>query len=329
MALNHHLSACISHTGLQGTLKGKEEMQSCRHYVKKCPLYSHQLKKAPHKQQLALSCNWNGFRSPRFPRSSLQIVPRDSLVLPNFQPILLQYNSMLSIHVSLDQTHTGSGNVSTLKQWLPLCATHSFPSTSAPLWKSPGREILLHSLPKGFCITGMWLHRGWQIPQLSCQSSSDAKLQGCSPRGSLFSSGGNCISKISLHLLLYWIKGFGNSCLSGWELELCGGRDRLSLSDVSTTNTWHHLWFQGRALDPFPTLLCFPCHLPSTELGRHWKKMPCVQLELNRWKTHVRNGCMFTLCPRFPRVLRRGWDRWLCLTIRKAWSRSNRYIKVT
>lgn len=121
------------------------------------------------------------------------------------------------------------------------------------------------SLPKGFCRTGMWLHRGWQIPQLSCYSSSDAKLQGCSPRGSLFCSGGNCRSKIFLYLLWYWIKGFGNSCLSGWQWELCWGRDRLSLSDVSTTNTSHHLWFQGRALDPYPTLLCSPCHLPSTK----------------------------------------------------------------
>lgn len=121
-------------------------------------------------------------------------MPWDSLVLPNFQPILLQYNSILSIHVSLDQNHTDSGNISTLRQWLPLCATHSFPSTLAPLWKSPGREILLPSLPKGFCRIGMWLPRGWQIPQLSCQSSFDAKLQGCSPRGSLFSSASNCNS---------------------------------------------------------------------------------------------------------------------------------------
>lgn len=168
-------------------------MQSCRHCVNKRPLYLHQLKKAPHKQQLTLSCNRNGFRSPGSPRSSLQkaTVPSDSLVLPDFQLTLLQYHSMLSIHVSLDHTHTGSGNVSTLRQWLPLCTTHSFPSTLTPLWKSPGREILLPSLPKGFCRTGMWLHWGWQIPQLSSQSSSDAKLQGCSPRGSLFCSGGN------------------------------------------------------------------------------------------------------------------------------------------
>lgn len=255
MALRHF---SISHSGLQSALKGKEEMPELQALCYKCPLYSHQLKKTLHKQQLTLSCIRNGFRSPGSPKSSLQIVPRDSLVLPNFQPILLQYNSMLNIHVSLDHTHTGSGNVPTLRQWLPLCATHSFPSTLAPLWKSPGREILLPSLPKGFCRTGMWLHRGWELPQLSCQSSSDAKLQGCSPWGSLFSSGGNCSSKISLHLLLYWIKGFGNSCLSGWELELCWGRDRLSLSDVSTTNTSCHLWSQGGTLDPFPTLLCFP-----------------------------------------------------------------------
>lgn len=191
MALSDHLSACISHTGLQSALKSKEKIQSCRHCVKKCPLYLHQLKKAPHKQQFSLSCNRNRFRSPGSPRSSLQIVPWDSLVLPDFQPILLHYYSMLSIHVSLDHTHTGSGNVSTLKQWQPLCATHSSPLTLVPLWKSPGREILLPSLPKGFCKTGTWLHWGCQIPQLSCQISSDAELQGCSPRGSLFSSGGN------------------------------------------------------------------------------------------------------------------------------------------
>lgn len=138
---------------------------------------------------------------------------------------------MLSIHVSLDHTHTGSGNVSTLTQWLPLCATHSFPSTLAPLWKSQGREILLPSLPKGFCRTGIWLHRGWQISQLSCQSFSDANLQGCSPWGKLLAQG---VTLKQQNLLSPFI--ILNKRL--WELLLEWVRIRIVLRQRQTFPLW-------------------------------------------------------------------------------------------
>lgn len=83
-------------------------------------------------------------------------------------------------------------------------------------------------------------------------------------------------------------KGFGNSCLSGWEWNWYWGSKRLSLSDVSTTNTPHHLQLHGGAYDPFPKY-CFarPTAPPSKEQGRCWTKTLCAQLELKLWKSYL------------------------------------------
>lgn len=166
--------------------------------------------------------------------------------------------------------------------------------------------------------------------QLSCQRSSNAKPPWMLTLGKTVLHRWKLQQqKNSLHLFLYQIKSFGNSCLSGWEWELVLRQQKISLSDVSTTNTLHHLRFKGGAFDPFPALLCLSCCLPS-------KKSSGRKCSVHSWNSnHRRAVCMemvalLTLCPRFPHVpKRKGWDRQLCLSIQKVRSRSNTYIKVT
>lgn len=189
---------------------------------------------------------------------------------------MVQFNPNLSVQVSLNQTPAVLGNLSAARHWLPIHAIHSLPSTLAPLWKSPGRKTSFSLLSQKLSAEQVRDCSGAGRYHSSAASILlMLNLQGCSPRGRLFCTGENfAAAKNSLHLLLYWIKGFGNSCLSGWEWELYWGRERLSLSAVSTANPSYHLRLQGGAFDPFTALLCLSCYLPSTksraDTGRKW-----------------------------------------------------------
>lgn len=82
-----------------------------------------------------------------------------------------------------------------------------------------------------------------------------------------------------------------------------------------------------------PSLHCLLCPAtsPAQRAGQTLEENALCAAGIQPMKSYLHgNDRMFTLCPRFPRVLRRkGWDRQLCLSIRKARSGSNTYIKVT
>lgn len=135
------------------------------------------MKVAPRKWQFSPCRDRNGLRSPENPRSSLQIVSLDSLVLSSFQSTLCvaaQHSPNFSTHVGLKLTLVQETYLQLGRgcQFTPY--TQSL-NTGIPMKITRQRNSLLPSLPKGFCKTGTWLLEGWQIAQLSCQHSSDVK----------------------------------------------------------------------------------------------------------------------------------------------------------
>lgn len=175
--------------------------------------------------------------------------------------------------------------------------TLTFLNTCTPMKITRQKDALLPSLPSTEQVCDA---QGLADTQLSCQRSSNAKpplmlTQGKTVlrRWKLCSS-----KKNSLHLFLYQIKSFGNSCLSGWEWELVLRQQKISLSDVSTTNTSHHLRLQGGAFDPFPAPLCLSCCLPSkksrADTGR---KCSVHSWNSNRSSLHG-NGCTAHTVPK-------------------------------
>lgn len=132
---------------------------------------------APHRRQFSPCRKRNGLRSPENPRSSLQIVSLDSLVLSSFRPTLCvaaQHSPNFGIHAGLKLTLVQETCLQLGRACQFTPHTHSI-NAGTPMEISRQRNILLPSHPKGFCRTGTWLLEGWQIAQLSCQLSSDVK----------------------------------------------------------------------------------------------------------------------------------------------------------
>lgn len=211
----------------------------------------------------------------------------DSSVLPNIQPavcVVAYLNPNPSVHVGLNQTHTGWGNLSAARQWLPIHAIHSLPSTPAPPQKPPGSETRFSFLSQRVSTeqvrdcSGAGRHHSSAASTLLMSNP-----QGRSPRGRLFCTGGKCSSKEFLAPFIIL-----NKMLWEFLLEWVGMRIVLRQWKTfplwrRTTNTSHHLRLQdGGFWSLHHTALLVLPPPQRKEQGRRWKKMLCAQLELHR-----------------------------------------------